>query len=134
VDGGGCWTSTLDQIAMKRLFGRWFKWLIWSVRDSESEEREARAHVKYLVKKGSPQSNVLKGHKAASWHDCRRKEGSFSGVSSGFTQIPCADEDENSERIFLNKLSSCRRPRTNCGDISHKHRGEHNLPAHCHGF
>jgi hypothetical protein len=72
--------------------GRWFKWLIWSVRDSESEEREARAHVKHLVKKGSPQSNVLKGHKAASWHDCRRKEGSFSGVSSGFTQIPCADE------------------------------------------
>jgi hypothetical protein len=31
--------------------GRWFKWLIWSVRDSESEEREARAHVKYLVKR-----------------------------------------------------------------------------------
>lgn len=24
MDGGGCWTPTLDQIAMKRLFGRWF--------------------------------------------------------------------------------------------------------------
>jgi hypothetical protein len=94
VDGGGCWTPTLDQIAMKRLFGRWFSGSSGVLGTVKSERKGGRStceifgEEKFPVRYTSPR-HVLKGHKAASWHDCRRKEGSFSGgVSSGFSQMP----------------------------------------------
>lgn len=61
VDRGGCWTPTLDQIAMKRLFGRWFSGSSGVLGTVKSERKGGKSTCEIFGEEGSKYAITAQG-------------------------------------------------------------------------